>query len=185
MSLNVNRPFTVQAHTVICSFLCIPCWSTGVITRRFSTMATLELPMTRPSWTETCGWYLCDASGFTHCGSAQPVCRVVVAHSLFDMGGEYYCYTSDITCSFPANGRFSPDQRAVYEAVLKSSRAVMAAIRPGAYILPALISLSPCVVFCYGYFIYTTSHRFGGLGFFLSFSRLLTVLFLTGGIKTK
>ncbi|GLD71389.1 xaa-Pro dipeptidase, partial [Lates japonicus] len=50
---------------------------------------------------------------------------------LFDMGGEYYCYSSDITSSFPANGKFTPDQRAIYEAVLKSSRAVMAAIRPG------------------------------------------------------
>uniref|UniRef100_A0A3Q3X0R3 Peptidase M24 domain-containing protein n=1 Tax=Mola mola TaxID=94237 RepID=A0A3Q3X0R3_MOLML len=50
---------------------------------------------------------------------------------LFDMGGEYYCYTSDITCSFPANGKFTVDQRAIYEAVLKSSRAVMAAIKPG------------------------------------------------------
>uniref|UniRef100_A0A8D2KUS5 Xaa-Pro dipeptidase n=1 Tax=Varanus komodoensis TaxID=61221 RepID=A0A8D2KUS5_VARKO len=50
---------------------------------------------------------------------------------LFDMGGEYYCYGSDITCSFPANGRFSPDQRAIYEAVLKSSRAVLSAVKPG------------------------------------------------------
>uniref|UniRef100_A0A8C6PV97 Xaa-Pro dipeptidase n=1 Tax=Nothobranchius furzeri TaxID=105023 RepID=A0A8C6PV97_NOTFU len=50
---------------------------------------------------------------------------------LFDMGGEYYCYSSDITCSFPANGKFTPDQKAVYEAVLKSSRTVLAAIRPG------------------------------------------------------
>ncbi|XP_019722335.1 xaa-Pro dipeptidase [Hippocampus comes] len=50
---------------------------------------------------------------------------------LFDMGGEYYCYSSDITCSFPANGKFTADQRAIYEAVLKASRAVMAAIRPG------------------------------------------------------
>lgn len=47
------------------------------------------------------------------------------------MGGEYYCYSSDITCSFPANGKFTSDQRAIYEAVLKSSRAVMAAIKPG------------------------------------------------------
>lgn len=47
------------------------------------------------------------------------------------MGGEYYCYTSDITCSFPANGKFTSDQRAIYEAVLKSSRTVMAAIKPG------------------------------------------------------
>ncbi|KAM6195103.1 xaa-Pro dipeptidase isoform 2-T2 [Sarcoramphus papa] len=51
--------------------------------------------------------------------------------SLFDMGGEYYCYSSDITCTFPANGKFTPDQRAIYEAVLKSSRAVMKAVRPG------------------------------------------------------
>uniref|UniRef100_A0A665VNX2 Xaa-Pro dipeptidase n=1 Tax=Echeneis naucrates TaxID=173247 RepID=A0A665VNX2_ECHNA len=50
---------------------------------------------------------------------------------LFDMGGEYYCYSSDITCSFPANGKFTSDQRAIYEAVFKSSRAVMAAIKPG------------------------------------------------------
>ncbi len=48
------------------------------------------------------------------------------------MGGEYYCYSSDITCSFPVNGKFTADQRAIYEAVLKSSRAVMAAIKSGA-----------------------------------------------------
>lgn len=50
---------------------------------------------------------------------------------LFDMGGEYYCYTSDITCSFPANGKFTDDQRNIYEAVYKASRAVMAAVKPG------------------------------------------------------
>ncbi|KAK0132148.1 Xaa-Pro dipeptidase [Merluccius polli] len=50
---------------------------------------------------------------------------------LFDMGGEYYCYASDITCSFPANGKFSKDQRDIYEAVLKASRAVLAATKPG------------------------------------------------------
>lgn len=50
---------------------------------------------------------------------------------LFDMGCEYYCYSSDITCSFPANGKFTPDQRIIYEAVLKASRAVIAAAKPG------------------------------------------------------
>lgn len=64
--------------------------------------------------------------GFYSC-----VFALSVPLSLFDMGGEYYCYSSDITCSFPANGKFTPDQRAVYEAVLKSSRAVMAAMKPG------------------------------------------------------
>ena len=28
---------------------------------------------------------------------------------LFDMGGEYYCYGSDITCTFPSNGKFNPN----------------------------------------------------------------------------
>lgn len=51
--------------------------------------------------------------------------------SLFDMGGEYYCFASDITCSFPANGKFTADQKAVYEAVLRSCRAVMGAMKPG------------------------------------------------------
>ena len=36
---------------------------------------------------------------------------------LFDMGAEYACYCADITCTFPANGVFSPDQRAIYTAV--------------------------------------------------------------------
>ncbi|XP_015667571.1 xaa-Pro dipeptidase [Protobothrops mucrosquamatus] len=50
---------------------------------------------------------------------------------LFDMGGEYYCYGSDITCTFPANGKFTPDQKAIYEAVYKSSRAVFSSLKPG------------------------------------------------------
>ena len=51
--------------------------------------------------------------------------------SLFDMGGEYYCYASDITCSFPANGKFSEDQKSIYNAVYKANRAVMGAVKPG------------------------------------------------------
>ena len=47
------------------------------------------------------------------------------------MGGEYYCYTSDITCSFPVNGKFTEKQRNIYEAVLQASRAVMAQVKPG------------------------------------------------------
>ncbi len=47
------------------------------------------------------------------------------------MGGEYCCYTSDITCSFPANGKFTEDQKTIYRAVLKANRAVLAAVKPG------------------------------------------------------
>jgi len=50
---------------------------------------------------------------------------------LFDMGGEYYCYTSDITCSFPANGKFTPKQKAIYNIVLNCVRAVFDALKPG------------------------------------------------------
>ena len=48
------------------------------------------------------------------------------------MGAEYYCYTSDITCSYPANGKFTDKQKIIYNLVLKSTKAVMAAIKPGA-----------------------------------------------------
>ena len=50
---------------------------------------------------------------------------------LFDMGGEYYCYGSDITCTFPSNGKFNPKQKTIYEATLKSNRAVLHAVKPG------------------------------------------------------
>ncbi|XP_039255491.2 xaa-Pro dipeptidase-like [Styela clava] len=50
---------------------------------------------------------------------------------LFDMGGEYYCYASDITCSYPVNGKFTDDQKKIYNAVLKASRAVHKALKPG------------------------------------------------------
>eukprot|EP00164_Ancoracysta_twista_P002853 GFYU01003797.1.p1 GENE.GFYU01003797.1~~GFYU01003797.1.p1 ORF type:complete len:506 (+),score=180.96 GFYU01003797.1:110-1519(+) len=51
---------------------------------------------------------------------------------LIDMGAEYHCYTSDITTSFPATGKFSDDQKAVYEAVLAARNACLAATKPGA-----------------------------------------------------
>jgi len=50
---------------------------------------------------------------------------------LFDMGGEYYCYASDITSSFPASGKFTEDQKNIYNAVLSANRAVLNAVKPG------------------------------------------------------
>ena len=47
------------------------------------------------------------------------------------MGGEYYCYSSDITCTFPVNGKFTSKQKFIYETVLKSNRAVLEAAKPG------------------------------------------------------
>jgi len=51
---------------------------------------------------------------------------------LIDAGCELDSYASDITRTFPANGRFSGPQRALYELVLASQDAAVAATRPGA-----------------------------------------------------
>lgn len=50
---------------------------------------------------------------------------------LFDMGGEYMCYASDITCSFPADGTFTKEQREIYEAVLDVRDSVLLLVQPG------------------------------------------------------
>lgn len=50
---------------------------------------------------------------------------------LIDAGCEYKYYASDITCTFPANGRFSPPQKAIYELVLKSQHAAIEVVKPG------------------------------------------------------
>lgn len=50
---------------------------------------------------------------------------------LIDAGCEYQGYAGDITRTFPVNGRFSGEQRAVYEVVLAAQLAAIAAIRPG------------------------------------------------------
>jgi len=51
---------------------------------------------------------------------------------LIDAGCELDGYASDITRTFPVNGRFSGPQRAVYELVLAAQAAAIAAVKPGA-----------------------------------------------------
>ncbi len=50
---------------------------------------------------------------------------------LIDAGCEYRGYASDITRTFPVNGRFSGAQRVLYELVLAAQEAAIAAARPG------------------------------------------------------
>ena len=50
---------------------------------------------------------------------------------LIDAGAEYDCYASDITRTFPVNGKFTRDQAAIYDIVLESQLAAIAAVQPG------------------------------------------------------
>ncbi|WP_420125059.1 aminopeptidase P N-terminal domain-containing protein [Longimicrobium sp.] len=51
---------------------------------------------------------------------------------LVDAGADVGFYCSDITRTFPASGRFSAPQRAVYDIVLRALEAGIEAVRPGA-----------------------------------------------------
>ncbi|KAM3400894.1 hypothetical protein ACQJBY_005617 [Aegilops geniculata] len=51
--------------------------------------------------------------------------------ALMDMGAEYNFYASDITCSYPTNGKFTRKQAVVYNAVLKAHDDVISHMRPG------------------------------------------------------
>ena len=51
---------------------------------------------------------------------------------LIDAGCELDSYASDITRTFPAGGRFTGPQRALYDVVLASQEAAVAATKPGA-----------------------------------------------------
>jgi len=50
---------------------------------------------------------------------------------LIDAACELECYASDITRTFPVNGKFSAEQRAVYDVVLKAQLAAIAKVRAG------------------------------------------------------
>lgn len=50
---------------------------------------------------------------------------------LIDAGAEFHGYASDITRTFPVNGRFSAPQRALYDVVLAANVAAREAVRPG------------------------------------------------------
>ena len=50
---------------------------------------------------------------------------------LLDLGSKHGNYCSDITRTYPVNGRYSPRQRQLYELVLKANRAVAEYAKPG------------------------------------------------------
>ncbi len=50
---------------------------------------------------------------------------------VLDVGAQYSGYSADITRTLPANGKFTPRQREIYEIVLGAQNAALAAIKPG------------------------------------------------------
>ena len=52
---------------------------------------------------------------------------------LIDAGCEFEYYASDITRTFPVNGKFSAEQKAIYELVLKAQLAAIDTIKPGCH----------------------------------------------------
>lgn len=52
---------------------------------------------------------------------------------VLDVGAQYSGYSSDITRTLPANGKFTARQREIYEIVLGAQNAALAAIKPGVH----------------------------------------------------
>lgn len=50
---------------------------------------------------------------------------------LLDVGAEYANYNADLTRTIPVNGRFTPRQKEVYNAVLRVQKAAMKMLKPG------------------------------------------------------
>jgi Xaa-Pro aminopeptidase len=50
---------------------------------------------------------------------------------VLDVGAQYSGYASDITRTLPANGKFTPRQREIYEIVLAAQNAAIDAVKPG------------------------------------------------------
>ena len=51
---------------------------------------------------------------------------------VIDVAGEWGMYTADITRTLPSDGRFTAEQRAIYQAVLAAQMAALAEVKPGA-----------------------------------------------------
>ncbi len=50
---------------------------------------------------------------------------------LMDVGAEYHGYSADVTRSFPANGKFTEEQKAIYQLVYEAQEAAFAICRAG------------------------------------------------------
>jgi Xaa-Pro dipeptidase len=68
---------------------------------------------------------------YGHAGEPNARQSVTGDICLFDMGAEYAGYGSDVTCSFPIDGKFTDKQRPIFTAVLEAQVAVYDMMKPG------------------------------------------------------
>ncbi len=81
-----------------------------------------------------------------------------------DVGAEWSHYAADLTRTIPVDGRFTDDQRAIYEVVLRAQEAAIARVRPGAIYRDDVHRTAQRVIEEAGYgdyFIHGTSHFIG------------------------
>jgi Xaa-Pro aminopeptidase len=82
---------------------------------------------------------------------------------LMDVGAEYRRYSADISRTFPVGGRFSKEQRKVYELVYQAQEAALAVAKPGVAFAELDKTARKVIADAgYGpYFIHATSHFLG------------------------
>jgi Xaa-Pro aminopeptidase len=64
---------------------------------------------------------------------------------LMDLGAEYRGYTADVTRTIPVNGKFTKEQKAIYDLVYNAQEAAMAIAKPGTP-FPALFDATLAVI---------------------------------------
>lgn len=82
---------------------------------------------------------------------------------MLDAGAEYKHYASDLSRTVPVSGKFTPEQRKYYDAVLEAHHAAIAAIRPGAT-FKQVNDIAVATLHKYNldqYFTFATSHFIG------------------------
>jgi Xaa-Pro dipeptidase len=65
---------------------------------------------------------------------------------LADMGARFVNYTSDVTITIPANGKFTPKQKQIYDIVLKANREVIKVMKPGQITYPQMDKLAKTII---------------------------------------
>jgi Xaa-Pro aminopeptidase len=82
---------------------------------------------------------------------------------MLDAGAEYKHYASDLSRTVPVSGKFTPEQRKYYDAILEAHHAAIAAIRPGAT-FKQVNDIAVATLHKYKldqYFTFATSHFIG------------------------